>query len=247
MFHGAEVKDMNRTQGQRSEQGFTLIEIAIVMVIIGLLLGGVLKGQEMIKNARAHNVNNQLNGLKAAIIAFQDRYRALPGDYSRAVANIPNVLAASNGNGNGRVLTNTTANDEVSWAWNHLAASGFISGDYNGTAIAAADLTTWTCTEATCPQNAFGGGLFFIYANQQGTNLLVPGNANSNQLWSGRSLPVDLLAEVDRKVDDGHAGKGTFQIGDSFSSTGAAIVQCDAGGSWDIATQGQDCGAVILF
>ena len=60
------------------QKGFTLIEIAIVLVIIGLLLGGVVKGQEMISASRARSVISQQDGIKAAFFGFQDRYRALP-------------------------------------------------------------------------------------------------------------------------------------------------------------------------
>src|SRR5947208_13835939 len=76
--------------GQK-QQGFTLIEIAIVLVIIGLLLGGVLKGQELITAARVRNLAAQLDGVKIAYLGFQDRYRALPGDYPLGApnANIP--------------------------------------------------------------------------------------------------------------------------------------------------------------
>ena len=65
-------------------RGFTLIEIAIVLVIIGLLLGGVLKGQELITGARVRNLISQQDGIKAAFFGFQDRFRALPGDYAAA-------------------------------------------------------------------------------------------------------------------------------------------------------------------
>ena len=70
-----------------------LIEIAIVLVIIGLLLGGVLKGQELITGARVRNFIQQQDGVKAAYFGFLDRYRALPGDYTQALANIPNIGA----------------------------------------------------------------------------------------------------------------------------------------------------------
>ena len=73
---------------KRYSQGFTLIEIAIVLVIIGLLLGGVLKGQELITGARVRNLISQQDGIKAAFFGFQDRYRALPGDYASADTNI---------------------------------------------------------------------------------------------------------------------------------------------------------------
>jgi prepilin-type N-terminal cleavage/methylation domain-containing protein len=62
-----------------TEAGFTLVEIAIVLVIIGLLLGGILKGQEMITQAKIKNVINDFNGISVAVTSYQDRYRALPG------------------------------------------------------------------------------------------------------------------------------------------------------------------------
>ena len=62
------------------QSGFTLVEIAIVLVIIGLLLGGILKGQEMITQAKIKNVINDFNGITAAVNSYRDRYRAMPGD-----------------------------------------------------------------------------------------------------------------------------------------------------------------------
>ncbi|HEX6319483.1 MAG TPA: prepilin-type N-terminal cleavage/methylation domain-containing protein, partial [Burkholderiales bacterium] len=63
-----------------AQKGFTLVEIAIVLVIIGLLLGGILKGQEMITQAKIKNVIADMSGVSAAMYGYQDRYRALPGD-----------------------------------------------------------------------------------------------------------------------------------------------------------------------
>ena len=80
------------------QTGFTLVEIAIVLVIIGLLLGGILKGQEMITQAKIKNVVNDFNGITAAVNSYQDRYRALPGDDTTAN---PRWGTAVNGNGNG--------------------------------------------------------------------------------------------------------------------------------------------------
>jgi len=69
-----------------TEAGFTLVEIAIVLVIIGLLLGGILKGQEMITQAKIKNAINDFNGVTVAVTSYQDRYRALPGDDKGATA-----------------------------------------------------------------------------------------------------------------------------------------------------------------
>ncbi len=78
----------------QNQKGFTLVEIAIVLVIIGLLLGGVMKGQEIIENAKFKNAASQTNAIIASAFAYQDRYRKLPGDGS-AVGVTP--TAASNG------------------------------------------------------------------------------------------------------------------------------------------------------
>src|SRR5688572_28769310 len=118
---------------RKPQSGFTLIEIAIVLVIIGLLLGGVLKGQELITAARVRNLISNQDGIKAAYFGFLDRFRALPGDYANATTNITNVSTvaacgtAGNGNGNGRI---EAATNEHILAWDHLSHAGFINGTY---------------------------------------------------------------------------------------------------------------------
>ncbi|MES3021137.1 MAG: prepilin-type N-terminal cleavage/methylation domain-containing protein [Pseudomonadota bacterium] len=106
------------------QAGFTLVEIAIVLVIIGLLLGGVLKGQGLIDSAKVKNIIQQSNALSAAVNAYQDKFRALPGDDLLATSHVPG--ATSNGNGDGQI-------SEYLGAPQHLALAGFITGSYNGT------------------------------------------------------------------------------------------------------------------
>ena len=121
----------------RRQSGFTLIEIAIVLVIIGLLLGGVLKGQELITSARVRNLISQQDGIKAAYFGFRDRYRALPGDYSLASTNIANVAGTPNGNGDGQIrsVLGGDAIDEHIAVWDHLSKAGFINGSYTYAAV----------------------------------------------------------------------------------------------------------------
>src|SRR5882762_1708651 len=85
------------------QQGFTLVEIAIVLVIIGLLLGGILKGQEMITQAKIKNVIADFSGVSAAYHGYQDRYRAIPGDDPNADTRWTTPTAATKGDGNGIV------------------------------------------------------------------------------------------------------------------------------------------------
>src|SRR5689334_9254741 len=131
------------------QSGFTLIEIAIVLVIIGLLLGGILKGQELITSARVRNLISQQDGIKAAYFGFLDRFRALPGDYTQAATNIAGIGTAAcnggNGNGDGRITSDTDAHENI-LVWEHLSKSGFINGSYTCAA---------TETTNTTPANAF--------------------------------------------------------------------------------------------
>lgn len=257
------------------EAGFTLIEIAIVVVIIGLLLGGVLKGQEMIRNARSHNLADQGNAVKAAILGFADRYRALPGDYSAAVANIPGlpnskttkttgtppneITSVTNdfdGDGNSRIgwtdgvanalVTNTNNGwraKELALAWVHLSRSGFISGSYDGTPFgtgAIADVggaAEWSCPSTTCLTNAYNWPLVISYANQQAGSNLASMNSKSNQLTTGKGIPVEVMAELDRKVDDGNPGTGALQVPKGFFGASPTVGQeCALNGTGSPAT-----------
>lgn len=202
---------------RRQQAGFTLVEIAIVLVIIGLLLGGILKGQEMITSAKVRNLADQGNAVKAAFFAFQDRYRALPGDYLQATTNLPaGAGTVANGNGNAQVA----AGAESGQVWLHLARAGFLSGSFDGGAAA----NTQGCVATTCPPNAFSGTATLMFAsNSNGTT------ASTHEIGTGANIPVGVIAELDRKVDDGAPNAGAFQ----FDATSTAA--CINAGAWNVA------------
>ncbi len=220
------------------QRGFTLIEIAIVLVIIGLLLGGVLKGQEMITSAKVRNLADQANGIKAAFFAFQDRYRALPGDYDNAANNIAGVAGGANGgNGDGNGLVN--ANNDRGLFWLHLSAAGFITGNFDGTAQA----NGLGCPTTTCPKNTFGAPMVFSFGN------IADGTArNTHELRTGRSIPVDIMAELDRKVDDGIPLTGGFRT-DQTNNAATCRAGAGAASTYSItaADPQSDCAGVHLL
>jgi prepilin-type N-terminal cleavage/methylation domain-containing protein len=121
---------------QKKQKGFTLVEIAIVLVIVGLLIGGVLKGQEMITNAKLKRIESDNAGLGAAIFGYQDRYLRLPGDDDGANERFT-AYDEGNGDNDGEIsgLWNPGTPDgngaasETALFWGQLRASGLVAGD----------------------------------------------------------------------------------------------------------------------
>jgi prepilin-type N-terminal cleavage/methylation domain-containing protein len=130
------MKTIKSMKGQQS--GFTLVEIAIVLVIIGLLLGGILKGQELINSAKVKNLATDFKNAPLAIYGYQDRFRAVPGDDLRADANLPGATIADRGDGNGRIdgeWNSQTATDESAKYWRAVRLANYAAGPTDMTQI----------------------------------------------------------------------------------------------------------------
>jgi prepilin-type N-terminal cleavage/methylation domain-containing protein len=198
---------MTHPQIKRRQSGFTLIEIAIVLVIIGLLLGGILKGQELITQGRIRNVANDFQSMTAAINLYQDRYRALPGDDVGAAARwtITAPTPSSGTLGDGLIAGNyntATAADESRQFWLHLRRAGLVGG--------AVD-------DDTTPPNAASG----ITGVQNGA-FSIPGI-----VICSNNLPAKIAQAVDTQFDDGVATTGTVRAGTGTATTTAAAYVDD--------------------
>jgi prepilin-type N-terminal cleavage/methylation domain-containing protein len=220
----------------RRVQGFTLVEIAIVLVIIGLLLGGILKGQEMITQAKIKNVIADFSGVSAAYHGYQDRYRAIPGDDPNAAGRWTNAPAAIAGNGNGVVAgTYNNACPAVSVAltpescmwWDHLRRAGFVSG--NG---AQQPFNAVTGQIGVQTGDGAGGPVLGAAAGAGGFSGLIICSAN---------LPDKIAIAVDTQMDDGQRLTGTVR-GQLQSAPNPAIVadatSVGAGGATNYAETG---------
>jgi prepilin-type N-terminal cleavage/methylation domain-containing protein len=230
----------------RRQTGFTLIEIAIVLVIIGLLLGGVLKGQELITSARVRNLISQQDGVKAAYFGFLDRFRSLPGDYSLATTNIANTSA--NGNANGQIEAAAVCGAipacqalEYIVVWEHLSRAGFINGSYTYAALPE--------SSASAPANPYVRYIQVIYDNVYGAG----GGAVRHNIKTGNQIPSDILAEIDRKIDDGNPVGGVFQFSTYNGGQGGTNPTGDTGcyaagppANWS-ATTVSNCGGASLL
>ena len=114
---------------KKQQTGFTLIELAIVLVIIGLLLGGVLKGQELINSAKAKSIIAEFKNVQVFIYGYQDKFRALPGDDGNVAAHLNGATLATTGGtvGNARIegaWNSTTLTDESALFWQHVRLAG---------------------------------------------------------------------------------------------------------------------------
>ena len=243
-----------------NQKGFTLVEIAIVLVIIGLLLGGILKGQELINSARVRNLADQNSGTQAAYYGFIDRYRQVPGDWSAANATAAiGVTVNLGGNGNGRIDDTIT---ESAAAWEQLAKSNFLGGGFSPATGAVADEDAYNLVS---PINAFNGNLV-LNRNDQYTGTA----ADRLNLHLGRNVPVSIARELDVKVDDGLPNTGVLRLtGGAVSTTfvntfvaiaatctatsgslpgaivaGAGVTVTDI---YNIFEDAQDCGQVFLY
>ena len=198
------------SQIRTNQQGFTLVEIAIVLVIIGLLLGGILKGQEMITQAKIKNSVADFSGLSAAYYGYQDRYRAIPGDDANAATRWSgaSISATAGEAGNGRIqglYNSTTVGDESRLWWDHLRRAGFVAG--SGTQQ---------------PTNAFTGMIGVETGNgaTSGTTTALGGFASL--IICSANIPDKVAIAMDTQMDDGTIGTGTVR-GQLQTGTNPAI------------------------
>jgi len=179
---------------KNSRKAFTMVELAIVLVIIGLILGAVLKGQELINNAKQKRVYNLKQEVLAGIYTYYDKYNAYPGDDPQATIHLHDT-ATKNGNGNGFIdglVTNCQDNSIESCAlWEHLRLANILSG--SGVAN---------------PRNPYGGAVSVGYTTVQGKS--------ANWIMFD-NLPIDTARSIDEKYDDGQYDSGSIRAKDDYN------------------------------
>ena len=196
------------------QSGFTLVEMAIVLVIIGLLIGGVLKGQELINSAKVKNLALDFRNIPPLIYNYQDKFRALPGDdisasthlKGGANASTPGTLGNSILEGN---WDSTTKTDETFLIWQHVRLAGLLSGATDIASVIDADTA-----RVFLPKNADGGQLgiesaaaHFIKDSGTATTFLSGTYVICSSGVSGK-----FAKQLDIALDDGDVQNGALRV-----------------------------------
>lgn len=218
----------------RSQSGFSLVELSIVLVILGLLTGGILAGQALIRAAELRAVSTEYNRYVTAAQTFRDKYYALPGDMPNATAfwgaadgsngrtylchtmGAPSETVTCNGNGDGLVLT--AENTESLSFWEHLKNAGMIEGSYNGMNGSGGNNEVRP-DGVSSPRSKIGSDIGWAVKGELGANTTTSFNHNLGNYfifgaYQPNNIPINaaLMPEeawnIDSKVDDGVAGSG---------------------------------------
>jgi prepilin-type N-terminal cleavage/methylation domain-containing protein len=236
---------MNKKTFTTRKKAFSLIELSIVLIIVGLLVAGVTGGASLIKNAELRGLMTEARGYQTAVNAFNERFQALPGDFGSVVGGTFSNGTAPAGNANSQIefyaahATAATAPNrmESNVAWQQLKNGGFVdavftpaSSDTTAGAFAT-DLTPGTNIPGSKTKNA---GWIFDYINSQNT-VIVTGSvvADIAAATSGTAtatsviIPVDALS-IDTKVDDGVANAGKVRAHASTSGCNSTTTYTTA-------------------
>lgn len=192
---------------KKTQTGFTLIELAIVLVIIGLLLGGVLKGQELINSAKVKNMVSDFKNIQVYIYGYQDKFKALPGDDHAALAHVAGANATNVTQTQNAVIQgswdSTSAADESYMFWQHVRLAGLAPG------------ATDPAVPATyVPRNADGGqiGVQSVSGFTAVTTLPTAGGISGSFVICSDGILGKFAKQIDTTMDDGIGNTGSVRV-----------------------------------
>lgn len=196
----------------KTQNGFTLVELAIALMVIGLLIGGVLKGQELIENARVTAFVREIKSYDTAAMIFRNTYGALPGDIKRPnrIPNCTEEICNVGGNGNGRLHWDDTnpGGRETHNFFPHMVKAGMLKGpEGNSTQVGVFD-----ARDQFFPNSPLDYLITINHLDNVGFALASKHNGNYYSLyWEGDTTgapSTKSLMAIDEKIDDGNPFQG---------------------------------------
>jgi type II secretory pathway pseudopilin PulG len=203
--------------------GFTMVEVASVLMIMGLMLGGILKGQEFVNAAKTRSLAQDFLAVQTALHGYQDKYRAIPGDNAAALsvnahANVATTPVGKLGNGRIDGAWNSSDDsDESRLFWQHVRLAGFIGG---AVALSDADYA---------PKTVFGTAMGISSDMQITAPTAMVGTYNicANEI-SGR-----FAKQLDMQMDDGNTLTGAVRVSNPLApDTALPASMVDDGGKY---------------
>jgi prepilin-type N-terminal cleavage/methylation domain-containing protein len=242
----------------KRNQGFTLLELSVVLVIVSLVVGGIFLTRSLVREAKVRAVMVEYDQYLKAIQEFQDKYQALPGDMKTATGiwgaatlcpntddTTPPQFKTCNGDGDGRIgtsATDGTVSNSYEWwqAWQQLADAGMIDGRYNGAPGASHVQQAVIGTNVPESRLTPAGWTLLYYLNTAGVSgkdnyghILSFGGVNSTTpryTQDGGLLPSEAYG-IDLKIDDGNAGMGKIRASGTADSASTYSTDADSEGS----------------
>ncbi len=206
---------------KRNQSGFTLIEIAIVLVIIGLLLGGVLKGQELINSAKVKNLAGDFKNVPLFIYGYQDKFKSLPGDDAAASTHLTggtdctpaatDKCAPGNGVLDGTWDSAADATTESNLFWQHVRLAGFAAGSTTPT---AADYQPTNATGGKMGLQSNNANFTTITKNAAGTASAMTGA----YVMCSQGLLGKFAKQLDTTLDNGDTDTGAMRVTNSAAA-----------------------------
>jgi prepilin-type N-terminal cleavage/methylation domain-containing protein len=216
-------------------KGFTLLELSIVLVMIGIIVGGILAGREIIRAAELNSIATHMTKYQTAYNQYKDKYKAVPGDHRNAYEYFGSDCASSAGDCNGdgnRRLAGGTHYKESYMFFRHLYLAGFVEDELNGNAAANSSqlkigenlpmfdipgLTAWPAPWQKFDYYTYGQGNVALDLGVTANILSYGRIGNSSWPYLEAFKPEDAKA-IDSKIDDGEPGTGAVIAGDSNTS-----------------------------
>lgn len=257
-----------RTKSKKLNSGFTLLELSIVLVIIGLIAGGITIGGDMIRAAELRAIMTEHQQYMTSVTTFQNKYQALPGDMKNATAfwgeahatpadcitTVSTGKETCNGDGDRKVESSSAASNEIFRFWQHLSNAGMLEGSFNGVTgsggnyhselnknipEAAITGTGWSIRN----WGTYGGSSTWFAGSYN--NTFSFGTTTTNSVTFGAALTPEEAWSIDTKIDDGNPAKGKI-FASKWDDCTNATGNTDYTSEYSLNTSSVECGLNFL-